>query len=475
MRRAAHTYSLALAFAAMLLPSSALAATLQIFVAGSSVAVGDTFTANVLVSSSDQAMNAVSGVISFPNDLVAVTMVSKSGSILPLWVQDPTFSNSAGTVEFSGLVPNPGWTGLHGQVVTIQFRAIKAGDATLTFSSSAVLANDGNGTDILSSASSQSVSILPAQQRAQAPIPAANSTSAPAPDLLARITSSSHPDQEQWYARKHVVLDWTVGAGVGAVRLGYDNDPNGKPAVLYTDPIAHKELDLDDGVWYFHVQERGAGSWGPVATYKLQIDTTPPHAIALSFPSGADTNASTIPVLFATTDDLSGIDHYALSLDGAAPTEVTAQMGASVYQLSASAGEHSLTVTAFDRAGNAVSATGTFVSHFAPPSFTVQTGLGTTPMFIAMCLIAAAILGFWFLFLNPRWHRVANVRPSATSMRIHEEFEELRQTIDDELETLAPAGRRKTESPEERLLRRLKLKLERVQARIISDIERMKD
>ena len=148
----------------MAAPSLVNAATLNISMARSTISVGDSFTAAILVSSPDRALNAVSGVIAFPADKLSVTSVSKLNSILTLWIQDPTFSNQDGTVNFSGVIPNPGWTGLRGQIITIQFRALKPGAATVEFSSSAVLANDGNGTNILTAATPGAVSVTEAQK-----------------------------------------------------------------------------------------------------------------------------------------------------------------------------------------------------------------------------------------------------------------------------------------------------------------------
>src|SRR3989344_8514414 len=94
-----------------ILPLTAQAATLYFSSSSGTQAVGTTFSVGVYVSSADQAMNAASGVISFPADKLAVESLSKSGSIFSLWVQEPSFSNSAGAVNFEGIVLNPGFTG----------------------------------------------------------------------------------------------------------------------------------------------------------------------------------------------------------------------------------------------------------------------------------------------------------------------------------------------------------------------------
>ena len=66
-------------------------------------------------------MNAASGVISFPADKLEVVSLSKTGSVFTLWVQEPSFSNSAGTINFEGIVLNPGFIGAAGKTPTIKF------------------------------------------------------------------------------------------------------------------------------------------------------------------------------------------------------------------------------------------------------------------------------------------------------------------------------------------------------------------
>jgi len=62
-----------------ILPATVQAATLYFSPSSGSHAVGDTFSVNVYVSSADQAMNAASGIITFPQDKLEVTSLSKTG------------------------------------------------------------------------------------------------------------------------------------------------------------------------------------------------------------------------------------------------------------------------------------------------------------------------------------------------------------------------------------------------------------
>ena len=160
-------------FAILFVPHVIFAATLSLVPSSVAVQVGDTFSVDVVVSSPDQAMNAVSADISFPTNLLQVTAVNKTSYSFGLWVQKPAFSNQDGTVTFSGIIPNPGFQGESKELLSIQFSAIASGSGTLSFTSSSVLANDGNGTNILTGTSPTQIIISPAETPGAVPAPTA--------------------------------------------------------------------------------------------------------------------------------------------------------------------------------------------------------------------------------------------------------------------------------------------------------------
>jgi hypothetical protein len=179
-----------------LAPYTAFAASLYFSPAAKTVSVGDNFTVSVDVSSADRAMNAASGDISFPSAKLRVLSVSNADSAMNLWVQNPSFSNAAsgGDINFAGVVLNPGFTGAAGNVVIIRFQAVAAGSAELSFSTGSVLANDGNGTDILDSMGTADVTITPAVSAGSAASPAptvsAPDTTPPAPFVISSVLDS---------------------------------------------------------------------------------------------------------------------------------------------------------------------------------------------------------------------------------------------------------------------------------------------
>ena len=140
---------------------TAFAANLSLLPSSGSYHVGDTISVRIVLSSSDQSANAVSGNLSFSKDVLTLNSISKSSSLISLWAQEPSYSNADGTVVMEGVILN-GYTGSNGMVVTMSFRAKAVGTANVKFTSSSVLANDGQGTNILTNTGQASFSISPA-------------------------------------------------------------------------------------------------------------------------------------------------------------------------------------------------------------------------------------------------------------------------------------------------------------------------
>ena len=466
-------YSAALAVLFFLLPSATRAATLGFSPASATIDAGTGVTTAVLVSSADQPLNAVSGTITFPPDLLQVISISKASSALSLWVVDPTFSNTDGTISWSGIVPNPGYQGGGGRIFSIQFRGRKAGTATIAFSpSSQVLANDGNGTNILAGTRSAAITITASKPK---PVPV---TTEPTSDLLAQITSSTHPDQTQWYARSHAVFDWTNAQGISAVRIGCDKNANGTPSFVYSGPISHKEIDLEDGIWYFHVQEKGPNGWGPNSTYRVQIDTVAPLPFAITFPNGTTTSGAAILASFTATDALSGIDHYQVAVDGK-EFSVSAEDGSHPYAVSADPGAHMLLVQAYDKAGNVATADDRFsisggtASKFNLFMFGWLAINYVTVVLIALAVLITLIFAAWYIHTHfTAYRRRLNHQLGLTHTHVHKEFDTLKDAIAEEILALEHAkSKRALTREEERFVARFKKLLDQAEQTIEKDLE----
>lgn len=347
---------MAVLFLSLLAAKTAFAATMYFSPSDKTCSVGQSCAISVFVSSPDQAMNAASGVALFPADKLQISSISKSGSVFGMWVQEPSFSNSAGTVNFEGIVMNPGFTGVSGKLLTINFTAKAPGTADVTFSSGDVLANDGQGTNILKNLSGARINIqvpITSPPASQATTPA----SAPGTPYAPQITSSTHPDADAWYSNNNPAFAWEIPKGVTAVRALYDDSPGSIPAVVYSPPITEKVLkNVPDGVWYFHLQFKNQNGWGTVAHRKFQIDTTPPQSFKIKIIDGPEINNPRPTILFNTVDGVSGMDYYSVKIgEGDFTTISTDQVKSNPYTLPPQMpGKRTILVKAVDKAGNYV-------------------------------------------------------------------------------------------------------------------------
>lgn len=333
-------------------PAVTRAANLYFLPSSGSHTVGRTLTTSVYVSSLDQAMNAVSGVVSFPQDKLEVTSLSKSGSIINLWVLEPSPSNSVGTVNFEGIVLNPGFTGSSGQIITINFKIKAAGLAPLTFSSGSVLANDGQGTNILTSLGNANFSLggaAPSAPEVTTPAEVAGTPTAP------QISSPTHPDPNKWYATSDAKFSWSVPLNVTAARLLVNEVPQVIPTVYYSPAISSKELpDLADGTWYFHVRLRNTVGWGGISHFRFQIDTEKPESFNITEVKRDDPTEPRVQFIFDAADETSGIGYYEVQIDDSS-AQIWQDDGSSVYETPAlGSGKHLLIVKAVDKAGNSL-------------------------------------------------------------------------------------------------------------------------
>lgn len=137
-------------FVFIISPRFAEAAKLDVIPTFGSVNVGDNIKIRVVLSSADQSANAISGSVLFSKNLLTLNSISKSDSLISLWPVEPSYSNTSGTANFEGVVLN-GYKGSSGTIITLFFKAKASGTAEVKFSNASVLANDGQGTPILSS------------------------------------------------------------------------------------------------------------------------------------------------------------------------------------------------------------------------------------------------------------------------------------------------------------------------------------
>ena len=182
-------YKIFLGVCLFALPAAAHAATMEISPEFTLLQVGQSITLTIVTQSSEP-VNAVTATLSFPADILSVTSISKNDSAFTLWVQEPKFSNTSGTISFSGIVPDPGVND-RALVLVVRMRANRAGTAVLRFNSAAVLANDGQGTNVITGTTPASITVTPSST--PAPAPAVKETPAATPAVQEEPSAPKKP------------------------------------------------------------------------------------------------------------------------------------------------------------------------------------------------------------------------------------------------------------------------------------------
>lgn len=101
---------------------------------------------HVGVSTDGREVNAVQATIHYPKDLLSLTDVRDSNSVISAWIEKPTAASSTpGAYSFSGIIPN-GYKGAGRELLTLDFVAQKSGIAQLEAGDLQILLNDGQGT-----------------------------------------------------------------------------------------------------------------------------------------------------------------------------------------------------------------------------------------------------------------------------------------------------------------------------------------
>ena len=106
-------------------------------------------------------------------------------------------------------------------------------------------------------------------------------------------------------------------------------------------------------MYFRNVQFKNGSGWGPVASYKFQVDTSAPESLKASFPDGTITTNLTPSLLVLAEDKLSGVAKVSFSIDNGQATEFPVDPS-NVYHLpKQTSGNHTVVVSAVDGAGNA--------------------------------------------------------------------------------------------------------------------------
>ena len=334
---------LSLSLLALTLPVPAPAAgpaTLALSPSSGSFLTGGTFDVSIILDTKGQSVNLVEVELIFPANKLQITNPSVGKSLIQVWPSPPTFSNSKGRAYFVGGIPSPGINTSNGVVLTLTFRAITPGSATISFGDlTRVLANDGLGTNILARATSAFYNITVA--------PAAGP----------EISSPSHLDPEKWYRDPNPTFIWQGLEKAEGFSYAIDQNPSEVPDIESEGVRTSTTFgNLDNGIWYFHLRQKVMGVWGGVSHFPVRIDNGPPSDFSIAVLPDARTTDRNLFLQFFTTDTLSGLDHYEIKIvplsRGSVDTPLFFEITSPYLLSDLDLGKYHIIIRAFDKAGN---------------------------------------------------------------------------------------------------------------------------
>ena len=301
----------------------------------------------VMLSPGLYSVNAAEGEILIPQGVV-VESISTENSIFSLWTEPPKFDLNKGSIFFSGGVASPVF-GNSEELFSIKLRSSSSGIKRLRIDSGAVMAADGEGTNIISGLVSSVYTFVVSPEEID-----------PDPEYIAPqgapekpvTESSTHPDEDSWYSEGKAVFSWTLPKNSIEIRAELNQRRASIPNDVRKDAVGTIEFeDIVDGVWYFHLQIRNEKGWSEISTRKIQIDSTPPEKFIVNETKRSDMTDPNIIVSPKAEDAVSGIDKFQVIVNGIYE-EVFSGQSETITVGPLPPGSHSVLIRAQDKAGN---------------------------------------------------------------------------------------------------------------------------
>lgn len=410
-----------------------------------------TFDVSIFLNTGGQSANAFELTLNFPATKLQVVSPQAGSSVVSIWITQPTFSNSNGTVTLAGGLPSPGINSSGALITTITFRAKGTGPATLSLGdNSKVLANDGAGTNILTSKTQATYTLtLP-------------------PPSGPVVTSTTHPDTNVWYNYSAATFKWEPpSSDIVGYSFILDQNPSTIPDKAVNTKITSQSFEsLPDGRNYFHLRAQNTDGWGSPTHFLVKIDKTPPAKFTPSLDRIRTTPELGGLLSFSTTDQASGISRYEVRIIDQSKKD---QAGLFTEQKSPyklpqlETGDYQVVVRAYDGAGNMTDGTVTLnVALALNPWDYVINALNLAPASLApartiVLLLLAASSGLAIYLWkkrrsSPLYHADRDIRKIEEDLAAltneEQEVSDLKRKIEVNLKEMESQAQRGKVSPE---------------------------
>lgn len=114
------------------------------------IGVGQKFEVKIYVDTQGESINALSGTVVFPNNMIQLDVISDANSVVQPWIESPHVASNE--VSFAGVIPG-GYVGKDGLLFTLQFYTVSSGNDQIKIESARALKNDGTGSGVMVSTS----------------------------------------------------------------------------------------------------------------------------------------------------------------------------------------------------------------------------------------------------------------------------------------------------------------------------------
>jgi len=108
------------------------------------ISVDQQFQIDVVLNTQGDEVNAIEGIVVFPEELLELETVHDGNSMINFWIEKPHIA-SGNTIVFSGMTPG-GYSGSNGSLFSLIFQTKDVGEGTIEISDITALKNDGEGT-----------------------------------------------------------------------------------------------------------------------------------------------------------------------------------------------------------------------------------------------------------------------------------------------------------------------------------------
>ncbi|MFA6272527.1 MAG: cohesin domain-containing protein [Patescibacteria group bacterium] len=290
----------------------------------------ETFLAEVYLDSEREIINAVQTQIAYPTNYLEVVDLAFGNSFLTIWPEQPNNNSQTGIISFTGGVPGGSYV-FDSKVLTITFRAKHTGSVSINFinNNTEAYLNDGAGTSAKINTIGSKVTILTPSSQA------------------ITLSSPTHPDQDRWYPANDFMVTWEPRIDSFYSYI-LSADPEAVPDQIQEEEVGNTTFhDLKDGIYYFILYEKPSGeAWEYTGRRRVMVDQTAPLSFEIQLADNTDEYKENKAILFATTDAMSGIDHYDVLQGEKLFTNVSSPYS---YQIDKPT---NFTVRAYDKAGN---------------------------------------------------------------------------------------------------------------------------